>query len=83
MKKNLVIGALILTVAGVITRLLGFVFRIYMSNLIGSEGMGLYQLIIPLYMLAGTLSTSGVSVAISKLIAEENAKKQLVQGEQK
>ena len=77
MKKNLVIGALILTVAGVITRLLGFVFRIYMSNLIGSEGMGLYQLIIPLYMLAGTLSTSGVSVAISKLIAEENAKKQL------
>jgi len=77
MKRNLVIGALILTVAGVITRLLGFVFRIYMSNLIGSEGMGLYQLIIPLYMLAGTLSTSGVSVAISKLIAEESAKKQL------
>lgn len=77
MKKNLVIGALILTAAGVITRILGFVFRIYMSNLIGSEGMGLYQLIIPLYMLAGTLSTSGISVAISKLIAEENAKKQL------
>lgn len=74
-KRSLIGGAIILTIAGFITRLLGFVYRIYMSHLIGAEGMGLFQLIFPIYMLGYTLSSSGVSVAVSKLIAEENAKK--------
>ena len=42
-KKNIVTGALILTSANLITRILGFVYRIYMSNIIGAEGMGLYH----------------------------------------
>ncbi|MDR2649095.1 MAG: polysaccharide biosynthesis protein [Clostridiales bacterium] len=73
-KKNIAAGALILTGAGIITRLLGFVYRIYMSNIIGAEGMGLYQLIMPLYMLAWSISCSGFNTTISKLIAEERAK---------
>ncbi|NLM14217.1 MAG: stage V sporulation protein B [Epulopiscium sp.] len=75
-KKNLVTGALILTVASFITRILGFVYRIYMSNLIGAEGMGLYQLIFPIYMLAWTISASGISLSVSKLVAQENAKRE-------
>ncbi len=75
-KKNLVAGALILTAAGLFTRVLGFIYRIYMSNLIGSEGMGLFQLIFPIYMLVWTLSASGLSVTVSKLTAQENAKRQ-------
>lgn len=52
MSKNLIIkGALILTLANIITRILGFIYRIYMSNLIGAEGMGLYQLIMPVYII--------------------------------
>jgi len=43
-RKKILTGALTLTAAGVITRVLGFVYRIYMSNLMGAEGMGLYQL---------------------------------------
>ncbi|MBS5794386.1 MAG: oligosaccharide flippase family protein [Clostridiales bacterium] len=51
MSKNLIIkGAIILTLANIITRILGFVYRIYMSNVIGAEGMGLYQLIMPIYI---------------------------------
>ena len=73
-KKNFVTGALILTGAGIITRLLGFVYRIYMSNIIGAEGMGLYQLIMPLYMLAWSIACSGFNTTVSKLIAEERAK---------
>jgi len=73
-KKNIVKGALILTCAGIITRLLGFVYRIYMSNIIGAEGMGLYQLIMPVYMLAWSISCSGFNTTISKLIAQERAK---------
>lgn len=77
MNKNKIIkGALILTLANVITRVLGFIYRIYMSNLIGAEGMGLYQLIMPIYMLVWSISSSGFSTTISKLVAEENCKNQ-------
>jgi stage V sporulation protein B len=63
-----------LTAAGVITRILGFVYRIYMSNLIGAEGMGLYQLIMPVYALAWSLSCAGFNTTVSKLTAQERAK---------
>jgi stage V sporulation protein B len=77
MKKNsLITGALILTAASLISRILGFIYRIYMSNVIGSEGIGLYQLIIPIYTLAWSISASGFSTTISKLVAQENAKKE-------
>ncbi len=77
MSKNLIIkGALILTLANIITRILGFIYRIYMSNLIGAEGMGLYQLIMPVYMLAWSISSSGFSTTISKLVSEENSKRE-------
>ncbi len=71
--KSIAKGALILTLAGILTRILGFIYRVYMSNTIGSEGMGLYQLIVPIYMLAWSISSSGISTTISKLTAQENA----------
>ena len=74
-KRSLLGGTIILAIAGLITRILGFVYRIYMSHLIGAEGMGLFQLVFPIYMLGYTLSSAGISVAVSKLVAEENAKK--------
>lgn len=73
-KKGIVQSAAILTVSGVINRLLGFVYRIYMSNVIGAEGMGLYQLIMPIYSLAWSISCSGFTTTVSKLTASEKAK---------
>ncbi|MCL1787411.1 MAG: stage V sporulation protein B [Defluviitaleaceae bacterium] len=73
-KKRILTGALILTLAGVATRLLGFVYRIYMSNLMGAEGMGLYQLIMPVYALAWSISCAGFNTTVSKLTAQERAK---------
>lgn len=75
-RKSIIKGALILTVANIITRILGFIYRVYMSNLIGAEGMGLYQLITPIYMLIWSISSSGFSTTISKLTAQENAKRE-------
>jgi len=72
--KSIFKGAAILTVAGVITRIFGFVYRIFMSNIMGAEGMGLYQLIMPIYMLAWSISCSGFNTAVSKLIAQERVK---------
>ena len=63
-----------LTAAGVATRILGFVYRIYMSNLMGAEGMGLYQLIMPVYALAWSISCAGFNTTVSKLTAQERAK---------
>lgn len=72
-RGSLITGTLWLTGAGIITRLLGFIYRIYLSRLIGSEGMGLYQLISPIYFLLFTLCSAGCHTAISQQIAAENA----------
>ncbi len=62
-----------MTIAGFIVRLMGFANRIFMSNLIGSEGMGLYQLTFPVYSLIILTLTSGVSVTVSGLTAKYKA----------
>ena len=61
----------ILTVTSLLLRTVGIVFRMYLSGQIGSEGMGLYQLIISIYVLASTFATSGISVAVTRLVADE------------
>lgn len=70
-KQTLITGALTVLGASLITRILGFVFRIYIADKLGAQGMGLYQLITTLYMLLITFSTSGVNLAVSKMVAEQ------------
>ena len=74
-KKAIIKSAIILTSANIITRVLGFFYRIYMSKTIGAEGMGLYQIITPLYLLIWAISSSGLSTTMSKLTAQEKAKR--------
>ncbi len=68
-KKGIIKGAVILSAAGIICRLLGVIFRIPLSNIVGNYGIGLYQLIFPLYSLLLIISSAGVPVALSKMIA--------------
>lgn len=68
-KKGLIKGALILSVAGIICRLLGVLFRIPLSNIVSNYGIGLYQLVFPLYSLLLIVSSAGIPVALSKMIA--------------
>jgi len=68
-------GAFILTIANLLTGILSFVYRIFLSKSIGAEGMGVYQLIMPLYMLFITLVSGGLATSISKLVAENKAKR--------
>ncbi len=75
-KKSLIYSTFILTLASIITRLIGFVYRIYMSNELGAYGVGQYQLIMPVYMLSWGLICSGFTIAISKLVSQEHAKKE-------
>ena len=70
-RKNIITGTLILTCANLITKCMGFFYRVFMSNAIGAEGMGLYQLILPLYMLAWSITSAGFTTTISHLAAQE------------
>lgn len=74
-KESIILGTLILTVATTIVRVVGMLFRIYLANTLGAEGIGLYQLILSIYFLMITIATSGIRVAVSRLVSEENAKR--------
>ena len=70
MKKNAILkGTLILTTAGIISRLLGFYYRIFLTGIIGAEGLGLYQMVFPLVTICMAIASSGISVAISRYTA--------------
>lgn len=71
---GVVAGTILLSAASIFVRMIGFVFRVYLSNALGAEGMGVYSLIMSLYALGVTVATSGLSLAVSKLAAEEFAR---------
>ena len=70
-KHKLFRGAVILTAAGLITRFMGFFFRIFLSHAFGEENVGLYQLIFPVYALCLSISTAGLQTAVSRMTAEK------------
>nr|WP_296481580.1 polysaccharide biosynthesis protein [uncultured Acetatifactor sp.] len=72
-KHPLIVGTFILTITGIISRLIGFLYRIYLSRLFGEEGMGIYQLLSPVLSLSFSLTAAGYQTAISKLVAEQTA----------
>ncbi len=75
MSKNTILkGTLILTIAGLLTRIIGFFYKIFLSNALGAEMLGVYQLIFPIYGICYTLYASGIQTGISKLVAEEFGK---------
>ena len=73
MKNVILRGTLLLTIAGVVSRIMGFFYRIFLANTIGAEGMGIYQLIFPVYSVCFSLCASGIETVISKLTAEKFA----------
>lgn len=73
--KTFIKGAAILVICNLIGKVIGAVYRIPLAQIVGGVGMGQYQLVFPLYCLILTISTSGIPIAISKLVAEFNAEK--------
>lgn len=63
-------GAVVLIIAGFINRIIGFLYRIFAVRVVGPEGIGLYEMVIPVYTLLLVVTTAGVPLAISKLVSE-------------
>lgn len=72
MKKTLFIkNAAILTSTGIILRILGIFFKVWLAARVGSEGIGLYHLVFSVYTLVSTFASAGLSVAVTRLVADE------------
>ncbi|MBO5726447.1 MAG: oligosaccharide flippase family protein, partial [Clostridia bacterium] len=72
MKKVIFIkNALVLTATSLLLRLLGVFFKVWLAKSIGSEGIGLYQLVFSFYVLVATFATGGISTAVTRLVADE------------
>ena len=70
-KEKFIKSTIILMVGGFLTKFLGMIIKIVMSRLMGSEGIGLYMLILPTFSLFIGLAQFGFPIAISKLVAED------------
>ncbi|WWR14967.1 polysaccharide biosynthesis protein [Lachnospiraceae bacterium JLR.KK008] len=70
-KNSFLTGTLILTLAGFLSRLIGFFYRAFLSQTFGEEGMGIYQLLAPVMALSFSLTAAGIQTAVSKFTASE------------
>lgn len=68
-KKTFFKGTVLLTCAGLGSRVIGFFYRIFLSHTIGAEGIGLFQLAVPLQNLLLAVTAAGIQTALSRLIA--------------
>ena len=65
-KHPVLIGTAILTCAGILSRLIGFFYRIFLSRTIGAQGLGIYQMIFPVYAFCLSGVTAGIQSALSR-----------------
>ena len=71
-KSNKIIkSAMFLTIAGFITKIIGVLYKVPLLEIVGSEGLGYYQLVFPIFVFALILSSGGITTTLSKIIAHE------------
>ncbi len=72
-KRRFIRNAAVMTATTLLLRAIGMAFRIYISNRIGAQGMGLYQLIVSVYVLASSFASSGLTTAVTRLCTDRLA----------
>src|SRR5699024_3561803 len=73
-KQTFIKGTIILIIAGMITRFLGFINRLVVARMMGEEGVGLYNMALPTLFLIINFAQIGLPIAISKRDSEAEAK---------
>jgi len=69
LKQEIFKGTVILTIAGLITKVLGLYNKVFLANLISAAEMGRYQLIFPVFLVCHSICCSGIELALSKMVA--------------
>lgn len=78
--KIFLVNGIILTITAFLTKSLGMLFHIYISNKIGSEAVGTFSLVMSVYLFFITLSTSGLSLTCTYIVSEQFAKSNFLNG---
>ena len=79
MKNTFIKSTIILIIGGFITKILGMIIKIIITRLIGSQGYGVYALIMPTMMHLLSLSQLGLPTALNVLVAKnKNSKMDLI-----
>ncbi len=73
-RNSLIIQGSILALAGIVTKIIGFIYRIPMANMLGEQGNGIYSVSFGIYNVALTLSSYSLPLAVSKLVSARLAK---------
>ena len=73
-KHTLITGTLLLTATGFLTRVLGFFYRIFLSRAIGAEGLGIYNMVHPIFGICFALCAGSIQTAISRFVAANLSK---------
>ena len=74
--KNFMVQGSILAIAGVITKIIGAVYRVPLVNILGDTGMGYYGVAFQIYAIVLTLTSYSLPLAVSKLISARVATKE-------
>ena len=80
-KRSFAAGAATLAAAGVVVKVIGACYRIPMTNIIGDQGIALYQYAYPIYGTLLALSTAGIPAAVSKLVSEHISRGETAQAQ--
>ncbi len=75
-EKNFLVQGSILAIAGVVTKVIGLIYRIPLNNIAGNEGMGYYSAAFSIYTVALMLTSYSLPLAVSKLVSERIGKNQ-------
>lgn len=71
--KIFILNSVVLLASSIILQIIGMFFNIYVSNKIGSEAVGVFTLVMSVYLFGITLATSGITIASTRVISEELA----------
>ena len=71
MKNKFIKSTLILVIGGFFTKALGMAIKIVLTRLIGTEGIGLYSMIMPTFLLLNSIAQLGLPTALNVLIASD------------
>ncbi|WIF94857.1 putative polysaccharide biosynthesis protein [Caminicella sporogenes] len=74
-RNSFIYSTIILVIANFCVRFLGFTYRIFLSRYLGSKGIGLYHLLFHTFLIFITITTSGIPIAVSKIVAQKKSLK--------